>query len=81
MLSQFMFPTVPLVSLSFVTAGAFGQEVVSTPDTWWTDGTAEAISPSRSRSQIKAITDFARREIFYLAAGLFLVCSLFVELV
>lgn len=81
MLSQFMFPTVPLVPLSFATTAAFGREVASALDTSWTDGTAEAINPSRSRSQIKAITDFARQEIFYLAAGLGLVCSLFVELV
>lgn len=70
MFSQFMFPTVPLVQLSFLTAGAFGREVASALDTSWTDGTAETINRSRSCSQIKAIADFARREIFCLAAGL-----------
>lgn len=72
MLSQFMFPTVPLVPLSFVTAGASRREVAPALDTSWTDGTAETINGSRSYSQIKAIPDFARREIFCLAVGLVL---------
>lgn len=73
MFSQFMVPTVSLVPLSFVTAGAFGREVASALDTSWTDGTAETINRSRSYSQIKAIPDFARPEMFCLAAGLGLV--------
>lgn len=60
----------PTCATFFRSARAFRREVASTLDTSWADGTAGTVN---HYSQIKAITDFARCEIFCLAAALGLV--------